>query len=162
MIAGYRLGAALAAASLVMTLAAVTTAAPPGTISSIRVEMFADPPTVPPAGGTVVLRVAVSNIGTATFQLVTPDDGIAGCVLAGPTGDQVTGSGKGKLEPAEAWFWTCAVDGVMPGTQYTVTVVACLNNGACGSRGDASGSAFVTVRQGTGPSPSPVPPTAAP
>jgi hypothetical protein len=154
MTARNRLAVLLGAAALAISVASVTIAAPPK-IYSIRVQAFADPTTVPPGGGTVTFSAAVSNNGTGTFQQVAPESGLAACVLTGPTGDQATGSGKGKLEPGETWLFSCTVDGVMPGTQNTVTVTACQNNGACGTRGDASGTDTVTVQQGADPSPTP-------
>jgi hypothetical protein len=88
---------------------------------------------------------------------------MAGCTLAGPTGDQASGGGAGKLEQGESWTYTCTVNGVAPGTQNTATVYACKNAGTCSQAAhDVTDSDSVTVGQGEGGGPTPTPTVAPP
>ncbi|HET9853376.1 MAG TPA: hypothetical protein VFP56_12860 [Candidatus Limnocylindrales bacterium] len=141
-----RLAALLAAGSLVMALAAVTSAGPP--TYSLSVDKSANPANVPVAGTSVVYTIAVAATGTGFFGTVNVDDGMAGCTLAGPTGDTDTDA---NLDPGETWSYTCTVTGVVPDTANTATVIACHNSsGACNqATQDATASDTFTV--GTGP-----------
>jgi hypothetical protein len=140
-----RLAALLAAGSMVMALAAVTTASPP--TYSVSLTKSANPPAVPSGGGTVVYTVAVAATGSGFFGSVSVDDGMAGCTLSAPTGDTDT---DGNLDPGESWHYTCSVNGVAPDTMNTATVNACHNgSGACNqSSHDATANGSVTVTLG--------------
>jgi hypothetical protein len=156
-----RVGALLAAASLLMALVAVTYAAPP--TYGVSLTKSANPTTVPPAGGSVTYTIVVTGTGTGDLLTVSVDDGMAGCTLSGPTGDQSSGAGAGKLEQGESWTYTCTVNGVAPGTQNTATVFACKNASACNqSAHDVNDSDSVTVGQGEGGGPTPTPTIAPP
>jgi hypothetical protein len=141
-----RLAALLAAGSLVMALAAVTSAAPP--TYSVSLTKSANPANVPSSGGTVVYTVSATATGTGFFGTVSVDDGMAGCTLGAPAGDTDT---DGNLDPGETWAYSCTVNNVMPGDQNTATVNACHNgSGACnqGSHDATATSNTVTVGQG--------------
>ena len=151
-----KVGALLGACSMVLLAASATVAAPP--TYTISVDKIANPMNVPLAGASVVYTVSVIATGTGFFGAVSVEDGMAGCTLGAPTGDD----GDGHLEPAETWAYSCTVNGVTPGTSNTATVNACHSSGsACNqSTHDATGSDTVTT--GTGPAVTEAPATEAP
>ncbi len=122
-----------------MLAASAVIAAPP--TYSISVSKTANPDTVPAAGGSVTYTVSVTATGTGFFTAVVVDDGMIGCTLGAPTGDD----GDGKLEPSETWDYSCVVTGVTPNTQNTANVNACHDQSACVSTHDAQGSGSITV-----------------
>ena len=142
-----RLAALLAAGSLVMALAAVTSAAPP--TYGVTLTKSANPANVPSSGGTVVYTVSATATGTGFFGTVTVDDGMAGCTLGAPAGDTDT---DGNLDPGETWAYSCTVNNVMPGAQNTATVNACHNgSGACNQSSHDATATSNTVTVGQGP-----------
>ncbi len=145
-----RLSALLAAGSLVMALAAVTSAAPP--TYSVSLTKSASPANVPVGGASVVYTLTVTATGTGFFGTVVVDDGMAGCTLAGPTGDTDT---DGNLDPGENWAYSCTVAGVTPGTMNTASVTACHNSsGACNQANqDAADTDSFTVGEGSASQP---------
>jgi hypothetical protein len=154
-----KLGALLGAGGLILLAASTAIAAPPS--YSISVLKSASPTSVPPSGGTVLFTVAVTGTGTGFFQQVTIDDGMAGCTLAGPTGDDA----DGKLEQGETWSYTCSVTNVHPNDANTAVVNACHNIGTCSNAAhDATGQSTVTMGTGaaTEAPPTEAPPTEAP
>lgn len=136
-----KLGALLGAGGLVML---ATSAAFAAQTYTIDVTKTADPAAVPIAGASVEYTVWVENTGSGFFQVVTVDDGMAGCTLGSPAGDD----GDGKLESGETWAYTCTVAGVTPGTQNTASVNACHDQSACVDSHDATDSDSVTVTEG--------------
>ena len=122
-----------------MLAASAVIAAPP--TYSISVSKTANPSTVPAAGGSVTYTVWVTATGTGFFNAVVVDDGMIGCTLGAPTGDD----GDGKLEPSETWAYSCVVTGVTPNMQNTANVNACHDLSACVSTHDAQGNGSVTV-----------------
>ncbi len=146
-----KLGALLGAGGLVLLAASAVVAVAP--TYTIDVTKTADPASVPVTGGSVTYTVWVENTGTGFFQVVTVDDGMAGCTLGAPTGDDA----DGKLESGETWAYSCTVTGVMPGDQNTASANACHDQGACTDQHDATDSDSVTVTEGEGPPPSQAP-----
>ncbi|MBI2781635.1 MAG: hypothetical protein HYX55_07560 [Chloroflexi bacterium] len=137
-----KLGALLAAGGLVMLAASAVVAAPP--TYTFDVTKTADPGAVPATGGDVEYTIWVENTGTGFFQTVVVDDGMAGCTLGAPTGDD----GDGKFEPGETWAYSCTVTGVTPGTQNTASVNGCHDLSACVSSHDFTDTGSVTVTEG--------------
>jgi hypothetical protein len=137
-----RLAALLAAGSLVMAIVAVTSAAPP--TYGISLTKSANPASVPAGGGNVTYSVTLVATGTGFFGTVNVNDGMAACTLSAPTGDSDADT---NLDPGESWVYTCTVNGVVPNTSNTATVVACHNaSGACNqATQDASDSDTITV-----------------
>ena len=147
-----RLAALLAAGSLVMALAAVTSAAPP--TYAVSLTKSANPASVPSGGGDVVYTVAATATGTGFFGTVTVDDALTGCTLGAPTGDT---DADGNLDPGETWSYTCTVN-VTPGTQNTASVNACHNgSGACNQASHDATATSNTVTIGLGPDVTPAP-----
>jgi|SRR5262245_36084192 len=146
-----KLGALLAAGSLIMAIGAATTSAVAPTYI-VDLEKSANPPNVPSAW-TVLYTITVQSTGTGDFATVNVDDGMAGCTLAGPTGDD----GDGHLENGETWTYTCTVNNVLPNTPNTATVNACHNaSGSCNQAAhDATDSDMFTVGEGAAPSVAP-------
>jgi hypothetical protein len=142
-----KFGAVLGAGGLLMLAVSSVFAGPPTYF--IEVTKTASPANVPPSGGTVVYTVWVESTGTGFFQVVNVNDGMTGCTLGAPTGDD----GDADLESGETWAYSCTVAGVLPETENTATVNACHNTGgSCNqSAHDASGSADVTVGEGEEP-----------
>jgi hypothetical protein len=134
-----KLGALLGAGGLLMLAASAVVAAPP--TYTIDVTKSANPASVPIAGGSVVYTISVHNTGTGQFLVVNIDDGMVGCTLGVPTGDD----GDGKLEGGETWAYTCTVTGVTPGIQNTATVTACHDAGPCNVAHDATDTDSATV-----------------
>jgi hypothetical protein len=142
-----KLGALLGAGGLLMLAASTVFAGGGGPPTyTISVEKTADPANVPPSGGTVEYTISVTATGTGFFQVVNVADGMDGCTLGAPTGDD----GDGDLEPGETWDYSCTVTDVEPETVNTATVNACHNaGGSCNqSAHDATGSDEVTVGEG--------------
>lgn len=139
-----RLGAVLGAGALLLLAATATIAVPP--TYTIDADKDASPANVPPSGGNVTYTITVWATGTGNLATIVVDDGMAGCTLSGPTGDD----GDGKLEPGgEVWSYTCTVLDVEPGTQNTATVSACHDSSpGCASDHDDQATAAVTVGEG--------------
>jgi hypothetical protein len=128
-----------------MAFAAVASAGGGAPTYEISVTKEANPENVPATGGSVTYTIEVTGVGTGFFQAVEVEDGMAGCTLSGPTGDN-GGGGAGKLENGETWAYTCTVENVMPGDENTAEVFACHNGGECNSDNqDATDEASVTV-----------------
>lgn len=144
-----KLGALLGAGGLLMLAASTVVAVPP--TYSISVSKTANPATVPAAGGSVTYTVWVSATGTGFFNVVVVDDGMVGCTLGAPTGDD----SDGKLEPSETWAYSCVVTGVTPNVQNTANVNACHDQSACVSTHDAQGSDSITVTGSESPATQP-------
>jgi len=136
-----KLGALLGAGGLIMLAASAAFASQTYTID---VTKTANPAAVPVSGASVEYTVWVHNTGTGFFQAVAVDDGMIGCTLAAPTGDD----GDGKLESGETWAYTCTVTGVTPGTQNIASANACHDASACVSSHDATDTGSVTVTEG--------------
>lgn len=134
------------------------TAQPPGQSYSIDIEKSAEPALVPPSGGDVTYTITVVATGSGFFNTVVVDDGMVGCTLSGPTGDD----GDDKLKPGETWTYTCTVTGVTPGTENTATANGCHDKSACVDSHDATDTDAVTVGEGDEPPATEAPPTDAP
>jgi uncharacterized repeat protein (TIGR01451 family) len=90
-----------------------------GSAASITVAKGAAP-TVVRVGDTVDYVITVDNDGDSDLSDVTVDDDLAGCALAGPSGD----NGNQILEPEEIWTYGCSVTAGNEDIVNTATVTA--------------------------------------
>ena len=103
----------------------------------IEVDKSADRALVDP-GETVHYQIVVRNTGDAPLFNVVVEDGLEGCTLAGPEGD----NGDGVLAPDEAWVYTCAV----AITADTINIAAATGYDVLGSPWRAEDRVKVEVR----------------
>jgi uncharacterized repeat protein (TIGR01451 family) len=77
-------------------------------------------PTVVRVGDTVNFTVTVENTGDSVLSNVVVEDGLTGCTLEGPEGDD----SDAILELTETWIYTCSVTAGSEDLENTATLTA--------------------------------------